>query len=95
MKRINPNRDREIPDKTEEISVRGRLKKTFWKNELKPSLFIQYIIDNGCMSWIASEKCYETNPEAVVRCSVEKMFVEIFQNIQENTCARVSFLIKV
>ena len=47
------------------------------------------------MSWIASEKCYETNPEAVVRCSVEKMFVEIFQNIQENTCARVSFLIKV
>ena len=47
------------------------------------------------MSWIASEKCYQTNPEAVVRrCSVEKMFVEIFQNIQENTCARVSFLIK-
>ena len=34
--------------------------------------------------------------EAVVwRCSVEKMFLEISQNSQENTCARVSFLIKL
>ena len=33
--------------------------------------------------------------EAVVQmCSVEKMFSEISQNSQENTCARVSFLIK-
>ena len=32
--------------------------------------------------------------EAVVwRCSVEKVFLEISQNSQENTCARVSFLI--
>ena len=32
--------------------------------------------------------------EAVVRrCSVEKVFLEISQNLQENTCARVSFLI--
>ena len=30
--------------------------------------------------------------EAVTRrCSVEKMFVEVLQNSQENTCARVSF----
>ena len=29
------------------------------------------------------------------RCSVEKMFLEISQNSQKNTCARVSFLIKL
>ena len=34
--------------------------------------------------------------EAVVwRCSAEKMFFEISQNSQENTCARVPFLIKL
>ena len=34
--------------------------------------------------------------EAVVqRCSVQKLFLEIPQNSQENTCARVSFLIKL
>ena len=27
-------------------------------------------------------------------CSVKKVFLEISQNSQENTCARVSFLIK-
>ena len=33
--------------------------------------------------------------EAVIwRCSVEKVFLEISQNSQENTCARDSFLIK-
>ena len=34
--------------------------------------------------------------EAVERsCFVKKMFLEISQNLQENTCARVSFLIKL
>ena len=34
--------------------------------------------------------------EAVVqRCSVKKVFLEISQNTQENTCTRVSFLIKL
>ena len=34
--------------------------------------------------------------EAVIqRCSVKKVFLEISQNLQENTCARVSFLIKL
>ena len=34
--------------------------------------------------------------EAVVwRCSVEKVFLEISHNSQENTCARDSFLIKL
>ena len=35
-------------------------------------------------------------PEAVIgRCSVKKVFLEILQNSQENTCAIVSFLIKL
>ena len=34
--------------------------------------------------------------EAVVqRCSVKKVFLELLQNSQENTCVRVSFLIKL
>ena len=33
--------------------------------------------------------------EAVVRrCSVKKVFLEISQNLQENTCARVNFIKK-
>ena len=35
-------------------------------------------------------------PETVIgRCSVKKVFLEILQNSQENTCAIVSFLIKL
>ena len=35
-------------------------------------------------------------PEAVAqRCSVKKVFLEISQNSQENTCVSVSFLIKL
>ena len=29
------------------------------------------------------------------RCSVKKVFLEISQNLQESTCARVSFVIKL
>ena len=37
---------------------------------------------------------FELFPEAVVwRCSVEKVFLQISKNSQENTCAWVSFLI--
>ena len=36
------------------------------------------------------------SPEAVAQgCSVKKVFLEILQNSQENTCARVSFSIKL
>ena len=35
-------------------------------------------------------------PEAATkRCSIKKLFLEISQNSKENTCARVSFLIKL
>ena len=41
-------------------------------------------------------KSNTTSPEAVAqRCSVKKVFLQIWQNSQENTCARVSFLIKL
>ena len=37
-----------------------------------------------------------SGPEAVTRkCSIKKVFLETLQNSQENTCARVSFLIKL
>ena len=32
--------------------------------------------------------------EVAERCSVKKVFLETLQNLQENTCARISFLIK-
>ena len=45
-----------------------------------------------CPSIIVQKKC----PEAVTRrCSVKKVFLDILQNSQENSCARVSFLIKL
>ena len=37
----------------------------------------------------------EFTEEVARRCLVKKMFLEISQNSQENTCARVSFLIKL
>ena len=37
----------------------------------------------------------ETTEAGAKRCSVKKVFIEILQNSQENTCAGVSFLIKL
>ena len=42
---------------------------------------------NGKLLFLCSEAVAQ-------RCSVKKVFLEISQNSQENTCARVSFLIK-
>ena len=42
------------------------------------------------------EQVVRVFPEAVAQmCSVKKVFLEISQNSLENTCARVSFLIKL
>ena len=51
-----------------------------------------------CCKWIQNETYPTCIPyiEAVSqRCSVKKVFLEISQNSKENTCARVSFLIKL
>ena len=52
-----------------------------------------------CKVYLNILECYvlkgnhAVSKEAVVqRCSVKKVFLEISQNSQENTCARVSFL---
>ena len=39
--------------------------------------------------------CFHSTEAVVRRCSVKKMFLNISQNSQENTCARCSFLIKL
>ena len=43
------------------------------------------------MGLVEKEWCLEA---VVQSCSVKKVFIEISQNSQENTCARDSFLIK-
>ena len=40
-------------------------------------------------------KCCQHSEAVVQRCSVKKVFLEISQNSQQNTCARASFLIKL
>ena len=45
--------------------------------------------------WIRSQSTWCRVEAAVQRCSVKKMFLEISQNSQENTCTRGSFLIKL
>ena len=37
----------------------------------------------------------DTSEAVIQSCSVKKLFLEISQNSQENTCARVSFLAKL
>ena len=61
-----------------------------------PNFIVLITSDGGsirCMVSWCSERRYI---EAVVqRCSVKKVFLEISQNLQENTCVRVCFLIKL
>ena len=46
--------------------------------------------------YLFKENIFRTFSEAVVQsCSVKNVFLEISQNPQENTCARVSFSIKL
>ena len=48
------------------------------------------------MFYLRIERKIKYLSEAVTRrCFVEKLLLEILQNSQENTCARVSFLIKL
>ena len=47
---------------------------------------------NDCVNFRIKTVCLEAVSR---RCSVKKVFLKISQNSQENTCARVSFLIKL
>ena len=51
--------------------------------------------------WETDEYCidhsslFQSREAAAQRCSVKKVFLEISQNSQKNTCARFSFLVKL
>ena len=77
----NSDKDWKILDKTKEISVHGRLKENsyFWKNELKPPLFVQNIIDNGYIMPLLQfplRFALETNPIYEIPGS----HIRLFQN---------------
>ena len=65
----------------------------FFMDETKMCSFMLYVIK--LFANHIELNLFDT-PEAVARrCSVKKVFLEISQNSQENTCAIVSFLIKL
>ena len=51
------------------------------------------IFRKDLLQWILSMDFIWVSKAVVQKCSVKKMFLQISQNSQENTCARVSFLI--
>ena len=53
------------------------------------------IYEEKLTSGFSKAKLYFITEAVVRRCSVKKVFLEITQNLQENTCARVSSLIKL
>ena len=59
-----------------------------WKSQPSKNIFTNLIIPDK------SKNTLHKNRSSHRRCSVRKMFLEMSQNSQENTCARVSFLIK-
>ena len=66
------------------------------RKKIKSGARISLDLTKDRYSLLVSARKRVNNLEAVVRsCSVKKVFLEISQNSQENTCARVSFLIKL
>ena len=58
------------------------------------------IFSLGNLEMIEVSICFNLLPSGNIeafaqRCSVKKEFIEIWQNLQENSCARVSFLINL
>ena len=58
-------------------------------------LIYHRIYGKKLMSGFSKAKLHFITEAVVHRCSVKKVFLEITQNLQENTCARVSSLIKL
>ena len=50
---------------------------------------------NSCMRLQQIQNCLIFCRSSHQRCPIKKVFLEILQNLQENTCARVSFLLKL
>ena len=65
------------------------------------SYFFKLTLGSDCLELCFPGSCFQNHPDSVIseavarRCSVKKVFLEISQNSQESTCARVSFLIKL
>ena len=75
-------------------STQGWIKFILWKTALKFTYStVEYFVSHE----VTCKRSPATlSSEAVVqKCSVNKIFLEISQNSQENTCNRVSFLIKL
>ena len=69
-----------------------RHEQTFFKRRRKINLIVILLTNNSSGSFT---KDLEKVEAVVQRCSVKKVFLEISQNLQENTCARVSFFNKL
>ena len=82
--------------KSEAWKVKGRAQQVKNKKCKNFSFFIIFFV---ILEMIEISICFNLlscNTEAVAqRCFVRKVFLEIWQNSQESTCARVSFLIKL
>ena len=83
-------------NKTGEKYYAGKKKTKFtWNRQgikLQRGMVIEEFLDSNGAFYNGNE----SDTEAVVqRCSLKKVFLEIPQSSQENTCTRVSFLIKL
>ena len=72
-------------------------KNTSFNTEQAASNFaVQFVKIFFCYKPMIVRRKFEHATEAVAqRCCVKNLFLEISQNSQENTCARVPFLIKL
>ena len=61
-------------------------------NRMKCEMWRKWEMGEGSLS--RNGDCHILFRSSHWRCSVKKMFLEILQNSQENTCTRVSFLMK-
>ena len=59
------------------------------------NVFFMIIITGAIIMTIAFFYMNQNKEAVAQRCSVKKVLLEISQNSQEKTCARVSFLIKL
>ena len=65
----------------------------FWIPNVKDQP--NYYFENGNSSKRLKRKLINSLESVAQRCSVKKVFLEISQNPQENTCTTTSFLIKL
>ena len=75
--------------------IHNREYKMYWQNEKIAKLWVLsiFLTKEGLNKYIKL-LCEMKLWDKLRRCSVKKVFLEISQNLPENTCAGVSFLIK-